>query len=71
LNERFFQISNIELSGRSLFVGTDQGSILQYELADRTSTFEQTSAIKRVKELGPVSNLHEMIVHILYLEHIL
>ena len=50
------QISNIELSGENLFVGTDEGSIIQFKLKDRKSTSEASATIGRIKELGPVKN---------------
>ena len=48
-------MSTVELCGRSLFVGTDTGAIVQFELTDRKTTSELTASVRRVKELGPVS----------------
>jgi len=52
----FLQISNIELSGENLFIGTDEGLIIQFKLKDRKSTSEASANIGRIKELGPVNH---------------
>lgn len=48
------KISTLELSGSNLFIGTDEGSLIHFELNDRRGS-ELSVTKRRIKELGPKS----------------